>query len=156
MRASPEEAVERISAALGVPAPPTSRDTLRPYDDWRDWERSRQPIRRRRIWIGREGVTSRLKVVHSPHVDRFRDLCPTYSHHGIQWLEAWGWPGNLWSPLKTLHPLDVQLVDLWTELVTRFGFGPHDARLGWLQEGTGLKDVRERLLAEGLREDISV
>ena len=156
VRASSEEAFARISEILGPSAPPTSLEGLKPYDDWRDWERPASSNVRRRIWIGCEGSTGRLKIVHTRRIEHFRGFCPTYSRHGIRWLEAWGWPDDRWSPMKTLHPLDARLVNTWTELVTLLGFGPRDARVGWLLESVGLEDVRARLRAEGLQEDAGV
>lgn len=156
VRTSPSEAIERICAILGTFAPQSPSEDLPPFDDWRDWERPQCSRLKRRIWIGCERETGRLKVVHSPHITRFHKLCPTYSRHGIEWLEAWGWPDHLWQPTTKLHPLDARLVDLWATIVTSFGFGPRDPRLGWLQEGIEPEDIRKCLQVEGLQYDLSV
>jgi exodeoxyribonuclease III len=156
VRATSQQVVEGISAFLGAPAPPTPVAGLRAFDDWRDWERPPHSRVPRRIWIGTENLTGRLKVVHSPHVERFATFCPTYSRHGIRWFEAWEWPVGLWSPTETMHPLDRRLVDLWEELFEKFGYGSRDVRLGWMRDDTEIAAIRERLLAIGLQHDVSL
>ncbi|MGE0415995.1 MAG: hypothetical protein AB7O80_04240 [Acetobacteraceae bacterium] len=142
-----------ISALLGDSVSPTPVAGLRPYDDWRDWVRPKRSVKPRRIWVGFERQTGRLKVVHSPHISKFYDFCPTYSRYGIDWREVWGWPDGLWHESPTLHPMEGRMVDLWSDLVTRCGFGPADGRVGWLRERTDIADVHAFLQAGGLVEE---
>ncbi len=150
VRASASEVIEKLQPVFGKPEPFTDITSLRPFDDWRDYERPPHSRAPRWVWIGQENNTDRLKVVHSPNAERFSSICPTYSRHGISWGEAWGWPAETWAPSPALNELDQRLVKLWTEITGAFGSGPRDIRLGWLREGTLISDVRRRLVAGGL------
>ncbi|MGI4802815.1 MAG: endonuclease/exonuclease/phosphatase family protein [Janthinobacterium lividum] len=150
VQATAQGALAGMTALMGSPELPTPLAALRPYDDWRDFERPPHSKVPRRIWLGTENITGRLKIVHSPHVGRFGSLCPTYSRHGIRWSNPWGWPEFQWTPSATLHPLDRRLVELWTRLVNDFGFGIHDGRVGWLRDSVALAVMEEHLQAEGL------
>ena len=150
VQAAAEDAVVRLTIILGAPVAPTEVEGLSVYDDWRDWVRPRNSKRPRRLWGGVERRTTRIKLIHSVHSDLFRNFCPTYSYHGIDWLAVWGWPKGTWAASTQLHPLDKRMVEIWSEIVEARGYGVSDRRVGWLREGALLRDLQQRFQAEGL------
>ena len=50
----------------------------------------------------------------------------------------------------SLHPTDAEIVDIWSRIVSRDGFGENSARVGWLREGISLNALTEEFLSSGL------
>lgn len=149
-KATADRAVETVSRVIGRAVLETWSDNLKPYDDWRDYSRPTRSTSPRRLWIGQETGTGRIKLVHSPHTDRFQRICPTYNCFGIRWRSAWIAGGIAWQESGTLNDHDELIVEVWRNLVNEFGFGEKDPRVGWLHESAGLEAVVDQLRASGL------
>jgi exonuclease III len=142
--------VARISGILSQTPDSHLHGDIEPYDDWRDYAKPSRSDRQRRLWIGQERETRRLKIVHSPHVDRFHRTCPTFNCLGLRWVAAWQFPPQAWERSATLHPTDAKIVDKWSRIVNRDGFGDGSPCVGWLREGAKLDALSKELLDDGL------
>jgi exonuclease III len=141
---------DRISRVLSQPPHPQIRANIQPYDDWRDYVRPSRSDLQRRLWIGQERKTGQIKIVHSPHVDKFHRTCPTFSCLGFRWVAAWQFPPETWKRSATLDPTDAKIVSTWSRIVIRDGFGEDSPRVGWLREGVRLDALSQELLRGGL------
>ena len=142
--------VARISGILNQLPDPQAQIEIRPFDDWRDYVKPIRSNRQRRLWIGQERKTGRLKVVHSPHVDNFHRICPTFSCLGFRWVAAWQFPAEMWERSAALHATDAAIVDMWSRIVNRDGFGENSPRVGWLREGIRHDAMTQLFLENGL------
>lgn len=150
-RTSTEEAVAVIDRLVGSGSLTQWADDPRPYDDWRDYSRPKRSHTLRRLWLGEERGTGRVKIIHSPHVDKFQTFCPTYNSQNLRWRSAWIPREIGWEASPSLNAHDRKVVEVWTRLVETLGFGEHDPRVGWLQQGVQIDDVVARLSEEGLQ-----
>lgn len=142
--------VDKISGILDQLPDAQAGIEIKPYDDWRDYVKPLRSNQQRRLWIAQERKTGRLKIVHSPHVDRFHSICPTFSCLGFRWVAAWQFPAGAWEQSDSLHPTDAEIVGAWSRVVRRDGFGERSARVGWLREGIRLNALTEEFLERGL------